>query len=357
MRQFIILSSIGILIGSGSHSQGCIMVRNIAGFGQYNFTDRSFSSSDWQFNITTRYFKAWRDFKGTVDQKTIADSQSIIRSFTMDMTMTRLMKNGWSISGSIPILVNSRSSVKDHDSIHRHTTHTFGLGDIRVTVYKWFLKPAVSQKMNIQLGLGIKFPTGDYKYEDYHYRKDGSRVLAPVNASISLGDGGTGIITELNTFYIINKNINLYGNFFYLFNPRDVSGVSSTNGDPPKTLQLQTGGNIYSVPDIYAARIGMNYELKRFSFSGGLRLEGVPVYDILGGSEGVRRPGHNLSVEPGILLKLKNMSFYAYVPVIIQRSIEMDVPSRKATEIDGGNHMKSGASGDYFVFLGALFKL
>jgi hypothetical protein len=34
-------------------SQGCLVVRNISGFGQYNLTDKSFSTADWQLNIIT----------------------------------------------------------------------------------------------------------------------------------------------------------------------------------------------------------------------------------------------------------------------------------------------------------------
>ena len=71
---------------------------------------------------------------------------------------------------------------------------------MRFTAYKWLFKTSVRQKGNIQLGLGVKLPTGDYKYQDYFYRNDSTKVLASVNPSIQLGDGGTGIIGELNSF-------------------------------------------------------------------------------------------------------------------------------------------------------------
>jgi hypothetical protein len=333
------------------------MVRNISGFGQYNLTDNAFSSHDWQLNITNRYFKAWRDFKGTVDQKTMADSQSIIRSLTMDFTLTKLIKNGWSISLSMPVSANSRNSVKDHDSIQRHTTRSFGVGDIRFTVYKWLFKPSVSQKLNVQLGLGIKLPSGDYKYEDYHYRKDGSRILAPVNASIALGDGGTGIVTEVNAFYIASHRINVYANLFYLINPRDQNGVSTTNGDTPNPLVKIAGGDVFSVPDVYSLRTGVNFNLPKMSFSAGLRHEGVPVHDLIGNSNGRRRPGYNLSFEPGTIFKMKKTSFYVYVPIIMARTIKQDVPDANLTKLVGEYKRGTGASGNYYLFAGVLFKL
>src|SRR5207237_1694711 len=104
---------------------------------------------------------------------------------------------GWSVDLSLPIAANSRSATKEHGGAgtNRHITNSFGLNDIRFTVYKWILKPGDNQKGNIQIGLGIKLPTGDYKYEDIFYKNhDSSKVLAPVNASIQLGDGGTGLI-------------------------------------------------------------------------------------------------------------------------------------------------------------------
>jgi hypothetical protein len=172
-----------------------------------------------------------------------------------------------------------------------------------------------------------------------------------------LGDGGTGIITVANAFYFFNKSISLYGNFYYLINPRDQNGVSTTTWRGPTSLQVMTGGDIYSVPDVYSIRGGVNFSSSNFSFSAWLRDEGVPVHDLLGGSNGLRRPGHNLSFEPGVTYKMKKASLYAYVPIIIARSVKQDPSDAKATEITGVYRMGTGGSGDYAVFLGVLFKL
>src|SRR5215204_1432643 len=154
MRKFTILLLITSFLSQSSQSQGCIMVRNISGFGQYNLTDNAFSASEWQLNINTRYFKAWRDFRETVDQKTPKADQSVIRSFTMDISATKLFKDGWSMDISVPLAANSRSADKEHGGpgTTRHTTHSFGVGDIRLTAYKWLLQPSISQKLNVQIG-------------------------------------------------------------------------------------------------------------------------------------------------------------------------------------------------------------
>jgi hypothetical protein len=359
MKKFFIFLSVTLLHSNLARPQGCVMVRNISGFGQYNLTDNAFSTSDWYLNFNTRYFKAWRDFRGTEDQKTPKQDQSIIRSFTLDIMVTKLFRNGWSMDLSLPVTANSRSATKEHGGAGtaRHITHSFGVGDIRLTAYKWLLSPKVSQKGNIQLGLGIKFPTGSYKYEDYFYKNDTAKILAPVNASIALGDGGTGIITEVNGYFILSKSLSIYGNFYYVMNPRDINGVGTTTWRTPTSLQVATGGDVYSVPDIYSFRAGLNYNLPKVAFSAGLRDEGVPFKDLLGDNNGLRRTGHNLSIEPGVIYKMKNVSLYTYVPIIVARSIKQDPSDAKASEISGVYRTSTGGSGNYYVFVGALLKL
>jgi hypothetical protein len=335
------------------------MVHNISGFGQYNFADKSFSISDWQLNINNRYFKAFRDFKGTEDQNTPPEDASVVHSYTMDMSLSRLFKNGWSVSFSIPYAANSRTADKEHGGpgTTRHTTHTAGLGDIRLTGYKWLLKPSLSQKGNVQLGLGIKFATGEFRYQDYFYKDDTTKILAPVNASIALGDGGTGITTEINAYYVFSNTISVYGNIYYLVSPRDVSGVSTSTWRTPTPLDVQTTADVYSVPDGYSLRGGFDFSFKKLTLSPGLRDEGVPVHDLIGDSHGLRRPGHNLSFEPGVIYNLKKVSLYSYVPVIIAREIKQNPTDALASEKTGVYRMGAGGSGNYSVFVGVLFKL
>jgi hypothetical protein len=357
----IIALFILLLVISDAYSQGCIMVRNIAGFGQYNLAENAFTVSDWQLNLVGRYFKAFRDFKGKEDINTPTQDQSIVRSYSVDMDLTRFMRNGWSVDVSIPVSANSRSATKEHGGVGtaRHETNTFGIGDIRITVAKWLLSPSVSQKTNVQLGIGIKLPTGEFRYEDYFYKNDSVRVLAPVNGSIQLGDGGTGIITQLNTFYYFNKEFSLYGNFYYLINPRDQNGVSTLTGrlSGPTKTELITGNDVYSVPDIFSIRAGINLNVDRTNFSLGIRDEGVPVHDLIGNSNGLRRPGYNLSVEPGLLYRMERTSCYIYFPFIVTRRINQSLPDAHTSQLTGVYTVGSGGSGNCQVFLGVLFKL
>ena len=361
MKTITILLLSFCLINQAAQSQGCITIRNIAGFGQYNLTDNAFSTADWQLNINTRHFKSFRDFKEKTDQKTPEQNEAVVKSFSMDISISRMMRDGWSLNLSLPISSNSREASVEHGGPNttRHTTRSFGIGDIRFTVYKWLLKPTIKQRGNIQLGLGLKLPTGDYRYQDFFYRNDSIKVLSAVNPSIQLGDGGTGIITELNLFYILNaaKTISLYGNFYYLINPREQNGTAFTAGKIPARIDSLANNIVLSVPDQFSIRAGVNFNLKKWMFSAGIRNEGSPVKDLVGGSEGVRRAGYNLSVEPGIVYKMKKTSIYVFVPFIVDRKISQNVPDKFKTKYTGIYTVSPGGSGNYQLFAGVLFKL
>lgn len=217
----------------------------------------------------------------------------------------------------------------------------------------------------MQVGLGLKLPTGDYRYQDYFYKAAG-RTLAPVNSTIQLGDGGTGITTELNAFYTLNKTISLYGNLFYLFSPRDQNGVSNAvGGNPsvpfhptiPSSVVIEAGANVNSVPDAYTVRGGANFTLSNLVLWSGIRVEGSPVYDALGGSNGQRRAGYAVSVEPGVNYQFKKSILYAFVPVPIYRTTKQTAADKKITELSGEYVSSPGGMTDYLLFVGVVFKI
>lgn len=361
MKTIIITAVLSFMLMHVAKSQGCIAVRNISGFGQYNLTNNAFTTSVWQLNINNRYFKAYHDFKGKTNLKTPAPNQNIIKSFSTDIGVTRLFDKGWSLALNVAVSANSRSSTLEHGGPNtpRHTIQTFGIGDITFTAYKWLLSPSVSQKGNIQIGLGLKLPTGDYKYQDYFYRNDTTRVLSGVNPAIQLGDGGTGIITEINTFYFFNskRTIGLYGNFYYLINPRDINGTQYTQGKPLDAFMLQIGAYENSVPDVYSFRAGVDFNSKNWAFSAGIRDEGSPVRDLIGQNNGSRRAGYTLSIEPGIIYKFKKSSIYVYVPVTVSHSINQNLIDKKVSAHTGVYTVGAGGSGDYQLFIGIQFQL
>src|SRR5262249_51649965 len=160
--------------------------------------DNAYSSASWLVDLNNRYFRSFRDFAGKSDVNTPKQNRSENHVYTFEVGVGRILRKGWSLNFDLPITSNGRTTNIEHGGpgTPRYTTRSFGLGDLRLVAYKWLLLPSVSQKWNLQLGLGLKLPTGDYKYQDYFHRNDTTKVLAPVNPSIQLGDGGTGIIAE-----------------------------------------------------------------------------------------------------------------------------------------------------------------
>jgi len=360
MKTFIIFLC-AVLLSTFAQSQGCIIVRNVSGLGQYNLTSNSFSTSSWQISINSRYFKAYRDYKGKVDLKTPPPNQNIIRSYSMDFAVTKLLPKGWSLDLGFPIEANSRTTNSEHGGPNtpRHTTSAFGMGDLQFTVLKWLLKPTDRQKGNIQVGLGIKFPTGDYKKQGYFYRNNTTRILSTLNPAIQLGDGGTGIVAELNTYYFLDskKIFSLYGNFYYLANPTDINGTQYTMGKPETAANILLGAYDVSSIDVFSIRAGLNYDLKNWAFSAGIRDEGAPVYDLIGKSDGIRRSGYTLSAEPGIIYKFKSATIYSYVPFLLSHKVKQSALDIIITKQTGVYTSGAGGSGDYQILVGAQFQL
>lgn len=353
MKKYLIFSVLSFLLVNRTQAQGCISIRNLTNpTGQYNLLDRSFTKADWQIALTNRFFVANQAYTGT--DHNIPASTFENRTYTFDISITRLLSKGWSLNLDMPISSNSRMNAAEHGGPGDNVTHSFGLNDIFIVAFKWILAPHENQKFNFQLGLGLKLPTGNYAYSDYYSRNDSTKVLAPVNLSIQLGDGGTGIMTELNAFYVFGKAWSLYLNGFYLFNPRDQNGVSTLLGKVPPNINQLTliTATVSSVPDTYSARAGASFVAGRWIFSAGGRIEGSPVHDVIGQSNGLRRAGYNVSIEPGAMYSWNSVSVYYYMPINVAVN-EMNV----ITDQKQGISKTTGGSAPVQFILGALFKL
>jgi hypothetical protein len=340
-------------------AQGCVAIRSTAGGFCTAGDHLKDTTAQWQFSVNNRYFKSFRHFIGTDEQKQrqVLGNEVINHQFTTDLTIYRLLNPRWSIMLDMPIEGNSRSQTYTQSGLlHRFSTHSFGVGDIRFAVYSWILDPVKMPRGNVQVGLGLKLPTGEYNYQDYFKTSDTTKTYGPVDQSIQLGDGGTGISLEINAFYNFSPTISAYGDFYYLSNPRDQNGTSNAHGATPSASSVLNGSNIMSVPDQYMARAGITAMVNRFTFSGGLRDDCLPVHDLIGGSDGFRRPGYIISFEPGVVYSLSKMSFYAYVPIAWIRDRTQSVPDKITTELTGVYTHGDAAFADYVINVGANFR-
>ena len=357
MKKFIFILSFFVFNHSQINAQGCVAIRGTGGMCMLGNSQED--TTKWQLSMNNRYFNSYKHFVGTEEQKQRVQlgTQVINHVYTADISLTHKLNSRWSWSFNLPINSNTRSSLYEHGGKERHTTSSFGIGDVRFSVYKMLLNPATARKGNIQIGLGIKLPTGDYKYQDYFYTTTpGTKVLGPVDQSIQLGDGGTGFTTELNGFYNINHKVGFYGTFYYLINPRETNGVSTARGGVPSASTVLYGSEVMSVPDQMLIRAGANFNFNKLSASIGVREECLRAKDLFGGSNGFRRPGYIVSVEPGLTYKMKMVTLYANVPVALVRNRTQSEPDKIRTELTGVFAKGDAAFADYATNLGIIVK-
>jgi hypothetical protein len=258
---------------------------------------------------------------------------------------------------TVPIMSFGRSSLYEHDGSSRHSTHSFGIGDARVSAYRWMFDPKTAHKGNLQLGLGIKLPTGNYNYTDYFYKKADSSVLGPVDQSIQPGDGGTGITFELNSFFNFSHKVGVYGSFFYLSNPREVNGTSTTRGGTASATAKKYNIDVMSVPDLFMARGGVSYMVRQLNFSGGIRIEGLPSSDLIGGDRGFRRPGYIISAEPSVTYVARKVSFNLSVPFALERNRTQSNADKRQSNDTGTHRQGDAAFADYLISAGMTIHL
>lgn len=356
-----IISICTVFITDRIKAQGCVAIRSTGGFCPMHPKD----STGWSLTINNRYLRSYKHYVGTDEQKYRIDSGTnvINHSYTMDIGLTRHINTRWSVSIDVPVVSNTRSSLYEHTdpvthkAVGRFNTESFGIGDMRITAYRWLLNPLKAKKGNIQLGLGIKLPTGDYKYQDYFHISDTSTMLGPVDQSIQPGDGGTGLTTEINAFYNFSHNASVYANFFYLLNPREQNGTATARGAVASPTAVKYHTDVMSVPDQYLLRAGGNFTFNKITASAGVRYERLPAKDIIGGSLGFRRPGYILSFEPGIIYTIKNTSLSAFVPVAVVRDRIQSVSDIQRSA-DTKTHVQGDAAfADYTINLGISFRL
>jgi hypothetical protein len=359
MKQLIILSTIACLFSLTSRSQGCVALRGTG--TNCNISSQNTAPGQWQVSMGYRYFKSFRHFKGKEEQKERLKlgNEVINYQHLIDLSVMKQINNRWSVLFGLPIGINKRSSLYEHGRTERHTSESFGIGDMRIMAYRWMIDPMKHSKGNFQAGMGLKLPTGDYNYEDYFYNvgPNGTKELRPVDQSIQLGDGGTGIAVEMNGFYNFSPLAGLYGNLYYLSNPREVNGTRTYRETLSATLANES---IMSVPDQYLARLGFNYNflgrLRGLSASLGGRVEGIPVEDLLGGSLGFRRPGYIVSIEPGLVYQMKKTLLFATVPVAMIRNRTQSVTDKENSEISGTYKHGDAAFADYSINIGISVK-
>lgn len=352
MKRIITLGLISILTLQFNHilAQGCIAVRHMScatgGVNHINAdgTLSAMQKGDIQFTAGYRYLHSYKHFVGTVEQtQRVTEGTNVINTtHSLDFGFTYALNNRLMLNVSLPYNDNTRSSLYEHygntaeanPNHQRFSTGSKGVGDLRVSASYWLINPSKMPKGNISLGVGVKAPTGDPNAKDYFHKLDKSQkeylALKTVDQSIQLGDGSWGMNVEVQGYHSLFKNAAIYFNGFYLSSPKNVNPLTT-----------------FSISDQYAGRLGINYSiLSSLGISLGGRIEGLPAIDLIGKSEGFRRPGYIISLEPGINYPLGHHSFGFNLPVALVRN---RIKSWQDLQDPAGLKHGDAAFADYFV--------
>lgn len=282
-------------------------------------------AGSWSASLGWRYQKSDRHFVGSEYQaeRDHEGSQVINNVNLADLTIAYQATKRVQLSLGVPYFMGTRSQPlrnAQREIIERYQTQARGIGDMMVTARRWMFDPDTHLGGNLQLGIGVKLPTGANNVTDTFRTFSNntiSSVVRTVDQSIQPGDGGFGILADFNTFKsLMGGNLSVYAGGAYLANPQGTSKVLTYRGG--------AGEQYMSIADQYLLRGGALLPIpktRNMSFSAGLRVEGVPVRDLLGPDGDFRRPGVAVSVEPAINIAINGKHSVTFgVPVAIYRN-------------------------------------
>ena len=292
----------------------------------------SCASAKWEFGTTWRYQMSHRHFVGSAEQEERIDegSEVINKIHLVDLSLKYRINHQWSITGSVPFMFASRSSAlrdANREVYDRTKVYAGDMSDMSVVARRWLFDTRKPHAGNIQFGWGIKIPTGAYGLWDNKIRASGgveTEVYETVDQSIQPGDGGWGIVLDMQAVRgWKDGQVVMYGAWNYLINPR------VTNGTP--TFRGAANEKVMSVADQYVARVGASFaplKWRGLSMSIGGRVEGVPPNDLIDSSDGFRRPGFGVAVEPGLSFTRGKNTFAVLTPILLYRERQQSIPDR-----------------------------
>jgi hypothetical protein len=314
----------------------------------------SVAAPKWEAALSYRYQYSDRHFVGREEQHQRQDENSQVTNNinVVDLSLRYNLDRRTSVSLSIPYLEASRTSgLRAGDRVvDRVSVRSNGVGDVVLGGSRLLLDPSKPRRGNVSLSLGIKAPTGEDGATDTRVRLvNGQRVgtVESVDQSIQPGDGGWGAVVGVSGYRLLDTagTVAAYGAGSYLINPEGTNGV--------RTFRSRPSEAIMSIADQYVVRTGVQATPKAWRGLGaglGGRIEGVPPHDLFGSSEGFRRPGYAISVEPSLSYTRDRYAVSLAVPVAVERNRQ-----RSVSDIQVGGH-GDAAFADYVVLLGYFVK-
>lgn len=273
---------------------------NEVGTWDVTFTARS-STADTHYNGSVRQLQ--REREGTY---------VVNRQNSLTTTISYQLTPRVSLHTGIPFVEASWGipSPRSGGPAARANENARGLGDVNALARISLLNPAQQRSWNLQIGCGVKLPTGDNAATDVYPDNNGNNNLERyVDLSVHPGDGGWGIIFDVQGYKAMGRFVT-FGSGTWLANPRNTGTASRGN-----LVTSTTPTNVNTVSDQFVFRAGTSVSITpRIAATLAWRMEGVPRYDLIGRSDGFRRPGVEMYWEPGVTLTAGRHSMSLNVP-------------------------------------------
>jgi hypothetical protein len=339
------------------HAQGCVAARGAGLCGIHGIhNEMGASDTDWEASIGYRWLRSDRHFSGDTEQRQRQreGSEVINNSNFIDLGITYYITPRYSASVTVPFVVHDRSStVVVGGERQRYHTQSSGLSDVKVSGRMWVMDPTSPRDWNVLIGLGLDAPTGRKDSKDLFPVTSGGAITGAiernVDQSIQPGDGGWGILLDLYAYYQFSEKLIGFVNGAYMITPEEDNGVPTGRNRPSE--------RIMSIADAYVGRLGVEYtvwEKYGLTFSLANRIEGVPVYDLVGGSDWFRRPGYSISIEPGVMATVRGWKMGIYTPIAYYNNRERSVPDIQSGLNSRGEKVRGDAAFADFQVLASL---
>ena len=331
---------------SSAYAQGCVAAHSaqpvISGLDPTSeYSNRSFSGGGLLHGLTVttsfRTYSSFRHYVGTVYQEQRAIKQNALLNHVdlFDVDLNYRLTPRMSLIATVPGLTATRRQ-QGNVNVYR----SGGIGDVTLGVESWVWRPPTESHGNVAVSASLKLPTGINDAKGTKIASNGTKTVQPFDESIQPGDGTWGFSLATQAYRELRWHTTGYFTGSWMFSPQDTTGV--------KTFRSAPGEDVNSAADEYLWRGGLSRPIpgrfmRGLALSFGGRMEGVPVRDAFGKSNGFRRPGYVISIEPGLMYVRGRTMLNVSGPWAMERN-------RKTSVTDYRNHTHGDAAfSDYTV--------
>ncbi len=345
------LVALSLSLHPAAHAQGCVAAHSpqpiISGLDPTSETSaRHYAGTNLLHGLTIttgyRVYNSYRHYIGTVYQVQRQTLHSAVVNHVnlFELDLNYRLTPRLSLIASVPGMEATRHGQSSPLNVYR----SGGIGDVTVGVQSWIFRPPTENHGNVNISAQLKLPTGINDAKGYKINSKGTTTLEPFDESVQPGDGTWGFSLATEAYHPLIWKTSAYFTGSWLFSPQDTTGVL--------TFRPAPGEGVVSATDQYLWRGGFSrpvtgvHLVRGLALSIGGRMEGVPVRDAFGSSNGFRRPGYVISIEPGMMYERGRYSFYASGPWAMERN-------RKTSVTDLANNTHGDAAfSDYTVIAG-----